>query len=216
MTVPAYIIQNEDSPDQPGGTRMRFEGAVPRDGEAEVLVHNISELGLVLEADHDFAIGFPIEVKLPHSGAARARVAWKSGKLTGFSFDMPISRVSLGAKRLRDAVTDNFDMVNTARHLESFGMRVQRLRLELGMSQGQLAKLMGVSDPAVCGWELNRTRPKPGRMEALATILKVSLAELLGQQELMATLPAQIASARETIARAAGVSEDRVKITIEL
>ena len=194
---------------------MRFEGAVPRNGETEVLVHNISELGLVLETDVQFAIGDPIDIKLPHSGATRARAAWTSGRLIGFDFDMPISRITLGAARLRDAVTAGPEAVDTARHMESFGARIQRLRLALGMSQGQLARLLLVSDPAVCGWELNRTRPKPGRMEALAQILGVSLSDLLGQQETI-PLSAKIASARATIARAAGVSQDRVRISIEM
>jgi transcriptional regulator with XRE-family HTH domain len=215
MTVAAYLLRIEDQPGKPKEVRMRFEGAVPKAGEIEVLVHNISELGVVLETDELFEIGDPIDIKLPQSGAARARVAWTSGRLIGFDFDLPISRISLGAARLRDAVSVGPEGADTARQMENFGMRVQRLRLELGMSQGQLARHMSVSDPAVCGWELNRTRPKPGRMEALAEILGVSVTELLGEQALM-PLAAKVASARDEIARAAGVSQDRVRINIEL
>ncbi|AJA09199.1 XRE family transcriptional regulator [Sphingopyxis fribergensis] len=215
MTVAAYLHRVEDQPGQAKETRMRFEGAVPRTGETEVLVHNISELGMVFETDEAFAIGDPIDIKLPQSGATRARVAWTSGRLIGLDFDLPISRISLGTARLRDAVSVGPDGPDSANRMESFGMRVQRLRLALGMSQGQLAKHMNVSDPAVCGWELNRTRPKPGRMEALAEILGVSMADLLGEQAVF-PLSATIDSARQAIALAAGVTQDRVRINIEV
>lgn len=215
MTVVAYFQRIEDQPGQVKETRMRFEGAVPRTGETEVLVHNISQLGMVLETDEPFAIGDPINIKLPQSGGARARVAWTSGPLIGFDFDRPISRVTLDAARLRGAVAVTPDGIAIARPVESFGMRVQRLRRALGMSQGRLAKLMNVSDPAVCGWELNRTRPRPERMEALARLLDVSLTTLLGD-EAMIPLSAQIANAREAIARAAGTTKDRVSINIEM
>lgn len=193
---------------------MRFPGPRPRDGELGVAVHNISEWGLILEGDALLEPGNAVDVKLPHSGAARAYVTWVSGRLAGLDFAVPISNISLGAARLQGAVALTPGAVGTARHRESFGLRVQRLRLAKAMSQGQLARLMDVSDAAVCGWELNRTRPKPQRMNALAELLDVSLAELLGQPQ-QNNLFAQIASAREAIANTARVSESRVRIIID-
>lgn len=215
MTVTAFIEIRPGGASEPCETRMRFPGAKAKDGEFEVTVHNISEFGLILEGDAPLAAGSPVDVKLPHSGAARSHVAWVSGRLAGLDFAIPISRISLGAARLQGAVTMGPAPTETARHRESFGGRVQRIRLSKAISQRQLAKLMNVSDAAVCGWELNRTRPKPLRMDELARVLDVSLAELLGQPE-QNNLLAQIASARETIANTARVSEDRVRIQIDL
>lgn len=147
MTVVAFVQRIKDPAGDAQKARMRFEGAVPLIGEAEVVVHNISELGMVLETDESFAIGDLIDVKLPQSGAVRATVSWGSGRLSGLDFDTPISRVTLDAARLRDAVAIVPEGVDTARHMESFGMRVQRLRRSLGMSQGQLARHMRVSAP---------------------------------------------------------------------
>lgn len=214
MTVTAFIEICPGEPDEPCHTRMRFPGAKAKQGEFEVIIHNISEFGLVLEGDAPLTVGNPVHVKLPHSGAARSHVAWVSGRLAGLDFAIPISRISLGAARLQGAVTPGSEVAGTARHRESFGVRVQRIRLSKAMSQRQLAKLMKVSDAAVCGWELNRTRPKPVHMDELAKVLDVSLAELLGQPE-QNNLLAQIASARATIAHTARVSEDRVKIQID-
>jgi transcriptional regulator with XRE-family HTH domain len=214
MTVTAFIEMRPSRPCEPCHTRMRFPGAQAKDGEFEATVHNISEFGLVMESDAPLAAGNPVDVKLPHSGAAGSHVAWVSGRLAGLDFAIPISQISLGAARLQGAVALGPAIAGTARHRESFGVRVQRIRLAKAMTQRQLAELMNVSDAAVCGWELNRTRPKPLRMEELAKVLDISLAELLGHPE-QNNLLTQIASARETIANAAGVSEDHVRIQID-
>lgn len=214
MTVIAYMETRKGGTGDPGEIRLRFPGMPAKGGEIEVAVHNISEWALVLEGDVPLALGLPVDVKLPQSGAARAHVAWISGRLAGLDFTIPISEVSLGAARLQGAVAWVPADVGSARYRESFGSRVQRLRLAKSMTQRQLARLMAVSDAAVCGWELNRARPKPRRMEALAGFLEVSLIELLGQSD-SDNLPAEIARAREAIANTAQVSEDRVRIQID-
>ena len=211
MPIVAFVQRAGESK----GTRMRFEEAVPPGGEVTVIVHNISEQGMVLETDEPFALGEPLDINLPQSGAARATVAWISGRLIGFDFDMPISRIRIDAEQFRNAVSITPVGMNQAHHMESFGLRLRRLRRALGMSQGELAKLLGVSDPAVCGWELNKSRPKPGRMNALAKLLGVSLADLV-REETVTPLSTQIASAREAIARTAGTTQDRVRISIDM
>src|SRR3546814_15961754 len=72
---------------------------------------------------------------------------------------------------------------------------------------------MSVSVPSVCGWEADRARPRAGRIDKLADILGVGSTELLGLQE-AASLPHQIASARQGIATAAGVRVDRCRLHI--
>ena len=63
---------------------------------------------------------------------------------------------------------------------ESFGARLRRLRIAKGISQHDIAVALDVSAPAVCGWELGRTRPRMRRMHKLADLLGVSTDELLG------------------------------------
>lgn len=214
MTVTAFIEIRPGRSCEPCDTRMRFPGEKGKDGEFEAVVHNISEFGLVMESDAPLAKGNPVDIKFPHSGAVGSNVAWVSGRLVGLDFAVPISRITLSAGRLQGAVALGPTIAGTARHRESFGVRVQRFRLAKAMSQRQLAHLMKVSDAAVCNWELNKTRPRPLRMDELAKILDVSLTELLGEPEQM-NLIAQIASARESIANAAGVGEDHVRIQID-
>lgn len=98
---------------------------------------------------------------------------------------------------------------------ESFGSRVQRLRKARAMSQAEVATMMGVSVPAVCAWELNKSRPKSPRMAELAGILDVSVASLLGEQS-PTDLQTLIVNARARIAAAVGTAPDRIRIHIDL
>ena len=215
MTISAYLSKLTPNPGEPETIQIRLEGARARAGQTQILVHNVSEFGFIFESDDNISAGDRIEFKVPHASAARGEVAWTSGKLVGCEFYTPISQVSLGDGRLRDAVAKSSTSNDSLRRFESFGARVRRLRLAKTMTQGELAKLMSVSVPSVCGWESDRARPRAGRIDKLADILGVGSTELLGLQE-AASLPHQIASARQGIATAAGVSVDRVRINIEL
>ena len=214
MTVSAFLSTLAVNTGEPDVVQIRLAEARATAGQTQILVHNISEYGFIIESDGEIPVGQRLEFKLPHGSAARGEVAWTSGKLVGCNFDIPISRVSLDDGRLRDAVAKGSDSTDPARYLESFGLRIRRLRLALTMSQGQLARQMAVSVPAVCGWEADRARPKPQRMDELAKILGVGLSELLGHQE-ATNLQRQIAEARQAIAKAAGVREGRVRINID-
>ncbi len=61
----------------------------------------------------------------------------------------------------------------------AFGNLVAKLRTELGFSQFQLGKLIGVSDKAVSKWENGSAKPRIAACCRLADILGVSLDELL-------------------------------------
>lgn len=61
----------------------------------------------------------------------------------------------------------------------AFGNLITSLRTELGFSQFQLGKLLGVSDKAVSKWENGNAKPRMATCCRLADILGVSLNELL-------------------------------------
>ena len=185
----------------------------------KVLIHNISETGLLLESDVDLSAGDRIEIDLPHAGDRWATVVWVSDRFLGCRFDTPVSPATLSAAQLRSAVThddvldDDDDTPVPAD--EAFGARLQRLRVRAGLNQAEVAERMGVSAPSISGWEKGRARPKHGRMAALAEILGVSASDLLGDHE-PGELHDLIDRSRRQIARAMGTSEDKVRIIIEL
>ncbi|MDE8654393.1 helix-turn-helix domain-containing protein [Novosphingobium album (ex Liu et al. 2023)] len=221
MAIAAHL----DETAQPAGGRreprrnLRLEtlGALASGEAANVLVHNVSTTGLLVESDIALTVGEAIALELPEAGATLAHVIWTSGRLFGCQFDTPIGTAALSAARLRSAVGEPIELGErpAAGPEESFGMRLQRLRAQARLSLAALAARLGVSKPTVWAWEQGRARPVESRMAELAEALNVSLGELLperddtGRRELLAR-------SREDIATAFGTSPDRVRILIEL
>jgi len=197
--------------------RLPLQGSKAAGGEIEGLVHNISATGLLVESKLPFNIGEIVEVNLPHSGKTAARVIWTSGDLSGCQFEMPISPATLSAAQLRGVVGPEATSPNDppAPAAESFGVRLQRLRTAKELTQGQLAVRLGVSEPSISAWELDKARPKAGRMEALSDILGVEIAQLLGFDE-SDNLGELVERAKAQIAKAAGVSPSNIRFTIEI
>ena len=186
----------------------------PESGEqTNVLVHNISTTGLLLESALALGIGEAIEIELPEAGSTRARVVWQSGQLNGCQFDEAISPAALSAAQLRSAVDLSAGLA--VGRSESFSERLQRLRKERRLSLADLASELGVSKPTVWAWEQGRSRPLEDRIEHLAKALDVTREELSGGMGTSA-LGELLARSRGEIAQAAGTSPDRVKIMIEL
>lgn len=70
-----------------------------------------------------------------------------------------------------------------------FGQVVADRRRALGMTQQDLAQVMGVTDKAVSKWERNLSRPDVDSIPKLAATLEVSVEELLQAQEFVPIPP---------------------------
>ena len=197
--------------------RLPLHGSKATGAEIEALVHNISATGMLVESGAALEIGEVIEVNLPHSGKTATKVIWTSGRLAGCQFEMPISPATLSAAQLRSVVGADAHPAEDlpAPATESFGVRLQRLRTAKELTQGQLAARLGVSEPSISAWELDKARPKAGRIEALSEALGVEISELLGFDE-AENLNDLVAKAKAQIAKAAGVDPDKIKFTIEI
>jgi len=58
--------------------------------------------------------------------------------------------------------------------------RIKRLRKRLGISQGDLATLVGVSTSAVGSWEYGKAKPEVHNREALVALRKLGRREMAG------------------------------------
>jgi hypothetical protein len=72
---------------------------------ASVLIHNISEAGLLIETTASLAAGELIEVDLPHAGARKAEVMWNSATLFGCKFVEEVTTATVSAALLRAPIT---------------------------------------------------------------------------------------------------------------
>lgn len=70
----------------------------------------------------------------------------------------------------------------------TFGRRLQQVRKAAGLSQEQLAELVGMSRQAVSKWETDQAAPDIDKLALLCGVLGVSADELLGRA---APAPAQ-------------------------
>ncbi len=221
MAIPAYIEKNGHVRSKRQSVRrklrLQLQGTRPSGAEVEVLVHNISATGLLLEGELALAPGEWIDIALPHAGATRAKAIWTSGPLCGCQFDNPISPATLSAAQLR-AVVGSDDGTAPVPHVsasESFGVRLHRLRTIRRLTQVQIAAELGVSEQSISAWEQDKARPKVARIKVLAGLLGVEMTELLGIDE-PESLSDVVARAKMQVAAAAAVSADNVKIIIEI
>jgi PilZ domain len=69
--------------------------------DANVLVHNISTSGLLIETGQLLEIGETIEVDLPHVGLTRANIVWSTSDFYGCKFASEISSAAVSSALLR-------------------------------------------------------------------------------------------------------------------
>jgi transcriptional regulator with XRE-family HTH domain len=196
---------------------LETRGALASGHTTDVLIHNVSATGLLLESPDQLAAGEKIEIDLPHTGATVATVIWTSGQLFGCQFEGPLTDAALSAAQLRSAVGQDVDLglTNPPGFKESFGVRLQRLRKERGLTLSQVAAKIGVSKPTVWAWEQGKARPIESRIEALAGALGVTRSELLATGK-DASLNELLEKTREKIASAFGTDREKVRIMIDL
>jgi transcriptional regulator with XRE-family HTH domain len=226
MPITAHFEATDADDGTPRAERRRLlletQGALATGAATQVIVHNVSESGVLLETQVDLEIGESIELDLPEAPRARARIIWASGRLYGCAFEGAIPAATLSATQLRSAVQSELGLGAAPAPVgptpiggESLGERLHRLRKLRGLTQGELASRLGVSKPTVWAWEQGRARPIEERIEAIAEALGVESADLRpsrnvpGLADLISRCRDQIASAMET-------APEKVRIMIEL
>jgi len=201
---------------------LETQGALESGGDTQVVVHNFSQSGVLLESQVDLDVGEAIELDLPEAPQTRARVIWASGRLYGCAFENGISHATLSAVQLRSAAQPEIGLSPvpspagpSAIGGESLGEKLHRLRKLRGLTQGELANRLGVSKPTVWAWEQGRARPIEDRLEAIAEALGVESGDLRPSRTVPG-LTDLIARCREQIAAVVETTPDKVRIMIEL
>src|SRR5690242_9872879 len=74
--------------------QLNAPGTTGSGGTNNVLIHDISESGVLLQTSAPLAIGERLQIELPHAGLTSAKVVWQSGQLRGCQFERLISNAS--------------------------------------------------------------------------------------------------------------------------
>lgn len=95
---------------------------------------------------------------------------------------------------------------------ESLAVRIKRLRIANGFTQGQLGELIGISSTAVGKWELGVHLPKGRYVAQLAGALGIDVSELLNVTKCIDELAEEV----QLLTAFRGLSKDRQLIAIKL
>ena len=85
--------------------RLRLGSTSPRSGQ-DVLIHNISATGMLVQTAADLDVLEELEVELPEIGRTKAQVVWRSDDYFGCQFASPIPRAGISAALLRSPVVE--------------------------------------------------------------------------------------------------------------
>jgi hypothetical protein len=80
---------------------LEVQGTTSLGAAANVLIHNLSTTGLLIETSADLTVGETFEMEIPHAGATPAFVIWSSGSLFGCEFAAPVRNAAISAALLR-------------------------------------------------------------------------------------------------------------------
>ena len=89
--------------------RLQAEGATTSAGDTQVMIHDLSEEGLLIESPVPLTDGEVLEVLIPEAGMAQAEVSWTSGHFFGCKFLEPIPTAAVSAALLRSPAPATID-----------------------------------------------------------------------------------------------------------
>lgn len=78
-------------------------GSVLSDSGVEIVIHDISATGMLIETSQELSTGETLIIDLPERGETPATVAWNSGQYFGCQFELSIPAATVSAALLRSA-----------------------------------------------------------------------------------------------------------------
>jgi transcriptional regulator with XRE-family HTH domain len=215
------------------------EGLLTENQTESVRVHNMSTGGVLLESETPLSAGQRIHIRLAELGLVPAVVMWASEALYGCQFETPLSQSDVDVALASDPIvrqlgeTPPLADAENGPSVSDFAARLRALREGRGLSLAALSRSAGISKPSIWAWETGKTVPRPRSVEALAQALGVSAAQIWGRDAPFGLIPATspnahvgadngaeslkevVAAAREAIAKAASVSPEHIRISID-
>ena len=104
MPLGAEFLIDAGAEPERGARRRELRLAAEASGSgktAQVVIHNLSTTGLLIETSAELGESETLEVSLPEVGTIAASVIWKSDALYGCQFARPISEGAVAAALLR-------------------------------------------------------------------------------------------------------------------
>ena len=124
---------------------LHAEGVSGSTSRTEVIIHDLSEDGLLVESPIALNEGEMLEVEIPEAGTVQAEVAWSSERFFGCRFNHPISTAAVSAALLRSpsggTTAQNGAAVEKALvELEALSFAIKRVTRAVDQAIERLAK----------------------------------------------------------------------------
>jgi hypothetical protein len=124
--------------------RLETEGASASSSQTQVIIHDLSEEGLLVESPIPLVPGELLEVVIPEAGTAQAEVTWDGGRFYGCKFREPISTAAVSAALLRSPTRKserNAEVVEKALiELEALSFAIKRVTKAVDQAIDRLNK----------------------------------------------------------------------------
>lgn len=235
MSIDPFLEQSPNSGEKRETARWPIRLEVPGalgDQPADVMVHDISTAGMLIETGSKLKLGQVLLVSLPEADTVAARVVWQDDPLFGCRFDEALPQAAVSAARLRSAKRNDSRQINhiaQAKGPEMLPDRLRRLRRERGLTRTALSERTGFSKPSLWAWESGKTMPRRKSLLVLADVFGLTEQQLLLGEAVATpreTRPADVAqsgrqlheiidAAKRQIADHAGVDKSQVQIRID-
>ena len=165
--------------------KLHTSGVADNGAPANVTIHNLSTVGLLIETDLELVPGDRLAIGLPDVGPVGAEIVWVSERLYGCAFEQALGEAALAKTQLKSdpVVASSAPVAPRVFSKKSIGAglgpQLNRLRRERSLTLEQVANALGVSKPTVWAWEKGKARPLPERISAIAEVLGVSDSDLV-------------------------------------
>ena len=101
MSLLAHLEPNDSTANRRSAARrtLRLQalGATASHSAADVIIHDLSLTGLLIETSAALAAGERIDVDIPEAGPTEAKVVWSSGRFFGCRFRRPLPPAALSS-----------------------------------------------------------------------------------------------------------------------
>jgi hypothetical protein len=113
----------------------------PESGAGQVMIHDLSLTGALLETSIPMLVGAIFEFELPQAGLIEAEIMWSSGEFYGAQFTLPIAPSVLSAALLQSQPRNRPEEVtDPLAELRDLNAEVEKLSLKMESALARLTK----------------------------------------------------------------------------
>jgi hypothetical protein len=131
--------------------KLRLEAGPDAASESRVIVHDLSERGMLLESAAAVAVGETLDLVIPEAGLAKATIIWNSGHYFGCRFDKPLTGSAVSAALLRSPPAPSDEqrkrtIYNAVAELHSLARQVEQITDQVDRAINEINAKRGRSD----------------------------------------------------------------------